>query len=193
MIKRPAIFLDRDGTLNVEKGYLYRIEDWEWIPGALEAIRQINSLGYLAIVVTNQAGIARGYYDASAVNELHKKVDHLLKLAGAHIDAFYFCPHHPMFGEKEQCSCRKPAPGMLRQAQRDLNVDLDRSWLIGDRLSDVEAGFRAGVSPILVQTGYGEFESADVYPNLCYAPDVLSAVLHIESVCSGNFSSHHTE
>lgn len=131
---RAAIFLDRDGTINVEKGYLYRFEDWEWILGAVEVIQRINLMGYLAIVVTNQAGIARGYYDAEAVHELHTKVDCLLERVGANIDRYYFCPHHPDHGEFRRCTCRKPEP-----------------WLIGDKLSDIEAGLRAGVSPILVQ------------------------------------------
>ena len=177
---RAAIFLDRDGTINVEKGYLYRFEDWEWIPGAVEAIRRINLMGYLAIVVTNQAGIARGYYDAEAVHELHTKVDCLLERVGAHIDGYYYCPHHPDHGEFRSCTCRKPEPGMLLQACRDFDIDLNRSWLIGDKLSDIEAGLRAGVSPILVQTGYGERENSVAHTGVCLKADVLSAVQSIE-------------
>lgn len=180
---RRAVFLDRDGTLNIEKEYLYRFDEWEWIPGAIEAIQRINKKGYLAIVVTNQAGIARGYYTTSAVHVLHKKVDCLLELTKATIDAYYFCPHHPEYGEVRQCTCRKPEPGMLYQAQRDYDIDLRQSWLIGDKLTDIEAGLRAGVSPILVRTGYGEQENASAYPGLCCEADVLSAVRYIERNC----------
>lgn len=187
---RAAIFLDRDGTLNVEKDYLYRIEDWEWIPGAIEAIHRINQMGYLAIVVTNQAGIARGYYDASAVHELHKHVDCLLEQKESHIDAYYFCPHHPEYGEARRCACRKPEPGLLLRAQREFNIDLSQSWLIGDKLSDIEAGLRAGVSPVLVRTGYGAQESVHIYPHLCCEADVLSAVCAIERAIAPGRPAH---
>jgi D-glycero-D-manno-heptose 1,7-bisphosphate phosphatase len=173
-MERPAVFLDRDGTLNVEKGHLYRFEDWEWIPGAIEAIKVINSMGYLAIVVSNQGGIARGYYNADQVRMLHRAVDGLLISAGARIDAYYFCPHHPEHGDSRWCSCRKPEPGMLFQAKQDFKIDLMKSWLIGDKQTDVEAALRASVSPILVKTGYGGLDGNSVYP--VHAPDVLSAV-----------------
>jgi D-glycero-D-manno-heptose 1,7-bisphosphate phosphatase len=182
-VVRRAVFLDCDGTLNIEKGYLYRFEDWGWIPGAVEAIQRINKMRYLAIVVTNQAGIARGYYAGSAVHALHKKVGCMLDLAKATIDAYHFCPHHPEHGEERQSTCRKPKPGMLCQAQRDYDVDLRQSWLIGDRLTDIEAGLRAGVSPILVPTGYWEQENALAYPGLCCEADVLTAVRYSESNC----------
>lgn len=177
---RAAVFLDRDGTLNVEVGYLNQFEDWEWIPGAVEAIRRINQMGYLAIVVTNQAGIARGYYDAPDMHELHRRVNRLLAQAGARIDAYYFCPHHPDHGEVRSCACRKPEPGMLLQARREFDIDLAGSWLIGDKLSDVEAGLRAGVSPILVLTGYGAQERGRVAPDIPCEADVLAAVRRIE-------------
>jgi len=181
-MKKAAVFLDRDGTLNIEKGYLFRLEDWEWIPGVLEAIVRINRMDLFAIVVTNQAGIARGYYSDAAVHELHQGVDQLLARAGARIDAYYYCPHHSKHGTVRDCACRKPSPGLLFQAQIDHEIDLSRSWLIGDKLSDVEAGFRAGVSPILVQTGYGEQESILADSSLRVETDVLSAVRYIESL-----------
>jgi D-glycero-D-manno-heptose 1,7-bisphosphate phosphatase len=151
----PAIFIDRDGTLNVEKEYLYRYGDWEWIPGAVEAIKVFNEAGFLVIVISNQAGVARGRYSEADINRLHARVDGELSRLGARIDAYYYCPHHPDFGEKRNCTCRKPAPGLLLQAQQDLNIDLSRSWMIGDKMSDIVAGESAGVKSILVASGYG--------------------------------------
>lgn len=155
----PAVFIDRDGTLNVEKNYLYRIADWEWIPGAVAAIRRLNGAGYKVVVVTNQAGIARGLYGEAEMAALHAHVDRELAKAGARIDAYYHCPHHPDFSEGT-CVCRKPEPGMLLSASRELGIDLDRSWLVGDKCSDLEAARAVGVRPILVRTGYGAKEEA---------------------------------
>lgn len=150
---RRAIFLDRDGTLNVEVNYLHRIEDLVLVPGAAEAVRSLSRVGFLVVVVTNQAGIARGYYDESALHTLHEEIQRRLVAEGARIDAFYFCPHHPEFGGA--CECRKPAPGMLRQAARDHGIDLSCSWLIGDTRGDISAGHAAGCRTILVRSGYG--------------------------------------
>ncbi len=152
---RKAVFLDRDGTINVEKNYLHRISEWEWIPGAIEAIRRLNDAGYLVIVVTNQAGIARGMYKEEDVHRLHNQLDVMLAPLRAHIDAYYYCPHHPDFGEKISCDCRKPAPGMILQAQKDWNIDLPHSYMVGDKIADIDAARAAGVRPILVATGYG--------------------------------------
>ncbi len=189
-MKKAAIFLDRDGTLNVEKGHLFRYEDWEWIPGAVEAIIQINRMDLMAIVITNQAGVARGYYDEVAIHELHNQVTNLLSQCGARIDAYYYCPHHPQYGAMVHCTCRKPAPGMLLQAAEDHNLDMSRSWIIGDKLSDVEAGFRAGATPILVRTGYGAMQQALGALGVQIQPDVLSAVQSIER--SGQRRSHYS-
>jgi len=156
---RPAVFLDRDGTINVEKNYLYRYEEWEWIAGAQDAIARLNKLGFLVVVVTNQAGIARGLYKERDVERLHQLIAVELKESGASIDAFYFCPHHPDF--TDACNCRKPSSGMILEAARNLHIDLSRSWMVGDKISDIEAGHAAGISTILVRTGYGENESQD--------------------------------
>lgn len=174
-MSRPAVFLDRDGTLNVEKEYLHRIEDWEWIPGAVEAVRMINQMGYLAIVVTNQAGVARGYYDEHNIDVLHRQVDKMLEVEGARIDAYYYCPHHPEYGDVRNCDCRKPAPGMLFAAQRDFDIDLTRSFMIGDKAIDVAAGVAAGVTPMMVMTGYGVVESSLVGGAFYRASDINSA------------------
>lgn len=178
---KPAIFLDRDGTLNVEKNYLYKPADWEWIPGSLEAIRQINAMGWLAIVVTNQAGIARGFYREEDVVRLHSHVDGLLAAAGARIDAYYMCQHHSDFGELRNCDCRKPKPGLLARAAAKFQIDLPASFMAGDKVSDVQAAQRAGVTPILVATGYGTAEDDAVAKEVSRAENLLAAVQGIRS------------
>lgn len=150
----PAVFLDRDGTINVEKSYVHHAEQWEWLPGALEGIRAFNTSGYRVIVVSNQSGIARGFYRTSDVERLHSFVNGQLVKAGAHVDAFYYCPHHSNWDGQPPCACRKPLPGMLFQAQKDWDLDFGRSYIIGDRKSDLEAGLAAGVTPILVLSGF---------------------------------------
>lgn len=168
-----AVFLDRDGTLNVEKEYVHRIEDWEWIPGAIDALVALKKAGFLVIVVTNQAGIARGYYTDAEVNRLHAWINQELKKHGAMIDAFYHCPHHPEFSG--ECECRKPRPGMIYQASSDLDVSLSQSWLIGDKASDIQAGLAAGVKPILVSTGYGKTERDRLDDSIINSPGVWEA------------------
>jgi D-glycero-D-manno-heptose 1,7-bisphosphate phosphatase len=169
----PAVFLDRDGTINVEKNYLCHFEDWEWIPGAKEAIRALKQSGYKVVVVSNQAGIARGMFKPSDVERLHSFLQQELTHFGATIDAFYYCPHHPDFNGN--CSCRKPAPGMLIQASLDLNLDFARSWMIGDKFIDVQAGRAASVQSVMVRTGYGVSEQkyidrkTQVFDSLVYA------------------------
>lgn len=179
-MSRPAVFLDRDGTINVEKEYLHRIADWEWIPGAIEAIRRINDMGYLVVVVTNQAGVARGYYDEAQIHALHAAVDGLLDKAHARIDAYYYCPHHPEFGDVRACECRKPGAGMLMAAQCDFDIDLGNSYLIGDKALDIQAAQKAGVTPILVMTGYGKEQDRIVSAEVIRRPDILAAAEYIE-------------
>lgn len=143
-----AAFFDRDGTINVEKNYLYKIEDFEFIEGVPELIKKYCDEGYLIIVVTNQAGIARGYYTEEDMHKLHEYINERLKMYGAHIDAFYFCPHHPdITGE---CDCRKPNTGMIEQAIKDYNIDVRQSVLYGDKVWDIEAGEKCGIRGILV-------------------------------------------
>ena len=158
-LTRRAVFLDRDGTINVEKNYLYKIEDFEFIPGAAEAIKMLKAAGFLVIVVSNQSGIARGLFTEEAVRNLHQHIQDELAMIGTSVDAFYFCPHHPEEGLGEyrvSCDCRKGAPGLLLQAAMEHDIDLGKSFMIGDKMSDVEAGVRAGCQSLLVQTGYGE-------------------------------------
>lgn len=167
---RRAVFLDRDGTLNVEVNYLHRVEDFVLIPGAAQAVRALNAADYLAIVVTNQAGIARGYYDAAAMHALHAHLAVLLQAENAHIDAIYFCPHHPDFGAA--CDCRKPQSGMLLQAANEHAIDLRHSWLVGDTITDLQAGMGAGCRTILVRTGYGATTEAQLEAHVI-RPDAI--------------------
>ena len=159
--RQAAVFLDRDGTINEEVGYLDRLDNLRLLPGASEAIRRINAGGMKAVVITNQSGVARGLYDEAFVSKTHALLRELLRRAGAHLDGIYFCPHHPREGRGEYlrvCDCRKPAPGLILRAEEELGLDLSHSWMIGDTLNDIEAGTRAGVRRILVRTGMGEEE-----------------------------------
>jgi D-glycero-D-manno-heptose 1,7-bisphosphate phosphatase len=140
--KRPAAFLDRDGVLNIDRGYTHKSDHLEWIAGAPDAVRLLNEAGYTVIVITNQSGVARGYYEEAAVQQFHAHMQDALRALGAHIDAFYYCPHHPEGTVKEfavRCRCRKPNPGMLEQAAREWPIDLGRSFLIGDKDDDMAA------------------------------------------------------
>ena len=156
--KQKAVFLDRDGTINKYVGFLRNIDDFELIDGVSEAIKKINQSGYLAIVVTNQPVIARGEVSWEKLNEIHKKMATLLGKNGAYVDAIYICPHHPdkgFEGERPEykidCDCRKPKPGLLRQAAKDFNIDLSQSIMIGDSDRDVEAGEAAGCKSVKVE------------------------------------------
>ena len=144
--KRRAIFLDRDGVLNVNTHYVYRVEDFQWIPGAKEAIKRINDTGFLTIVVTNQSGIARGYYTEEDFKTLMDWTQSELAKIGARFDAIYNCPHHPEHGEKIDSDWRKPKPGMLLQAAKDHEIELAHSHMIGDSESDRRAAQAARVA-----------------------------------------------
>lgn len=156
--KRPAAFLDRDGVLNVDHGYAHRPDQLEWIAGAPEAVRLLNEAGYYVFVISNQSGVARGYFEETAVQQFHAHMQAALQAQGAHIDAFYYCPHHPDGVIKElaiQCRCRKPAPGMLEQAARDWPIDLKRSFLIGDKDDDLAAANIFHIRGIKFDAGAG--------------------------------------
>ncbi len=140
--RRPAAFLDRDGVLNVDHGYVHRPEHLEWVAGAPESVRLLNEAGYYVIVVTNQSGVARGFFDEAAVKSFHAHMQNALAGKDAHIDAFYYCPHHPEGSVKAfamACSCRKPRTGMLEQAAHDWPIDINRSFFIGDKDLDMAA------------------------------------------------------
>ena len=179
MAQRRAVFLDRDGTINVEKEYLHRAEEFAFIPGAPEAIRLLKEAGFLVVVVTNQSGVGRGYYDEEAVHRLHRFMDGELARHGASVDAYYLCPHHPLHGIGEyrrECGCRKPLPGMLLEAARDFDIDLAASYIVGDKAADVKAGRAAGCRPLLVSTGYVVEESARLPAGVPVFDDILAAV-----------------
>jgi D-glycero-D-manno-heptose 1,7-bisphosphate phosphatase len=156
-----AIFLDRDGTINEDVNFLSKPEQLILIDSSAEAIKEANELGLKVIVFTNQSGIARGYFTEDDLHKVHKRLDELLAQKGAKIDAYYYCPHHPVEGNGEykvECECRKPKDGMLQRASREQNIDLKKSFVIGDRCIDVQAGKTAGATTILVLTGYGRDE-----------------------------------
>lgn len=153
----PAYFFDRDGTLNEDKGYVHRWDQFRWRPGAVAAIKELNSVGILVVVVTNQGGIAHGYYTEADMQALHQKMNLDLFRHRAHIDAFYHCPHHPKGSVPKfsiSCSCRKPQPGLLLQAIAEYNIDVRRSVMIGDKETDLRAGSAAGICSLkLVDRG----------------------------------------
>ena len=153
-----ALFVDRDGTINEDIGYVSRPEDLIIYPWTAEAIRLVNESGMKAIVITNQSGIARGLYTEETLNHIHGRLREELARDGAQLDGIYYCPHHPRIGGeryRQICDCRKPHPGMLHRAARDLNVDLTRSFVIGDKSSDMNLATNAGAKGVLVLTGYG--------------------------------------
>jgi len=185
--KMRAVFLDRDGTINQEVGYLNSAEKLVMIPGAFEAIRRINESGMKAVVITNQAGVAKGLFTEEFVRRINGQIQSLLIDHGALIDRFYYCPHHPSEGVdpyRKICNCRKPEPGLLEQAAADLDIDLSQSYMIGDRYRDIETAHRAGAKGVLVMTGYGEDLMQDAGPDQAndlnkpdyIAKDILEAV-----------------
>jgi D-glycero-D-manno-heptose 1,7-bisphosphate phosphatase len=153
---RPAAFLDRDGVLNVDTGYVHRPDQFRWVDGAQAAIKTLNDTGYLVLVVTNQAGVARGYYEEADVHRLHHWINETLHRLEAHVDAFYHCPHHPegtVAAYSRACDSRKPNPGMLLRAMREWRIERTGSFIIGDRESDIEAGRRVGIPGYLFPGG----------------------------------------
>ena len=158
---RAAIFLDRDGTLNVEVDGLFSPDQLELIPGVGDAVRRLNRAGILAVVVTNQAAIARGTCNEAGLEKIHDKLEALLKEQGAYLDAIYYCPHHPDRGSpgeraelKIECDCRKPGTAMIERAAADLPILMEDSWMIGDTTVDLQTAQNAGIRSILVRTGY---------------------------------------
>ncbi|HEX9106925.1 MAG TPA: HAD family hydrolase [Longimicrobiales bacterium] len=155
---RPAAFLDRDGTIMVERGFLADPAGVELLPGALEGLRALREAGYALVIVTNQSGIARGYFGEPEFRAVQARLEELLAGEGISLDGVYLCPHHPDSGPA--CNCRKPAPGLYRRAAEELRLDLSRSLFIGDRPSDVQAARTLGGTGILLRTGYGDAVAA---------------------------------
>jgi D-glycero-D-manno-heptose 1,7-bisphosphate phosphatase len=158
---RPAVFFDRDGTLVRDVGYLSRLEDLEWFPWGIDAIRLLNRAGFRVCVTTNQGGIGLGFYTADLVRRVHEVMAADVEAAGGCVDGWYFCPHHPQAVLDEyrlDCDCRKPRPGMILQATRAFDIDLARSFVVGDKLADVGLATGVGARGVLVKTGYGQAE-----------------------------------
>ncbi|MFO8154461.1 MAG: D-glycero-beta-D-manno-heptose 1,7-bisphosphate 7-phosphatase [Pseudomonadota bacterium] len=177
----PAAFLDRDGVVNRDIGYLHRPEDVEFIRGIFEVVAGLRARGYRPVVVTNQSGIARGFYTEGDFNALMDWMRARFAEAGAPLDAVYYCPHHPEDGEppyRRNCECRKPAPGMLQQAARELDLDLSRSLLIGDSERDIEAGRAAGVARTFLLAPASTTSSA--------ADHVVTRLSDIEDILAGH-------
>ncbi len=155
---RPAVFLDRDGTIIREADYLRSVAQLRLLPGAAAAIRRLNEAGLAVVITTNQSGIARGLLTEADLSEINEALSKRLSARGATIDAIYYCPHHPEVGKppyRRRCRCRKPAPGMLLRAAKDLGLDLARSFSVGDSERDLAAGRKVGARTVLVRTGYG--------------------------------------
>lgn len=157
-MNRMAVFMDRDGTITEEMDYLKEPKKLKLVPRSAEAIRLLNEKRILAIVVSNQSGVARGYFTEKTVRETHKRLEELLAEKEAHLDGIYYCPHHPEFGPpkyRKDCNCRKPKPGMLKTAARKFNLDLKKCYVIGDKVEDIKLAQNVGAKGILVLTGYG--------------------------------------
>jgi len=160
-MKRPAVFIDRDGTISEEVGYVNHPSRFRVFPYSAEAIRVLNDAGWLAIVVTNQAGVARGYFAEDVIHKIHDQLTQDLQNASARLDAIYYCAHHPSVGEppyRFDCDCRKPKPGLIERAAKDFDIDLAASWMAGDRYSDIELARNAGLKSAFVLSGYGRGE-----------------------------------
>ena len=179
-----AVFVDRDGTINVDVDFLSSPSQLQLIPRSAVAIKELNDLGVPVIVITNQSGIARGLYSEDDLHRVHAAMDEMLTRYGATISAYYYCPHHPTDGiapYAKDCECRKPKPGMLLRAKKKFGFDLKRSFIVGDKLVDVQAGKSVGAVAIQVSTGYGVAEKdlcADIRDY--YAVDLFDAVQFIK-------------
>jgi D-glycero-D-manno-heptose 1,7-bisphosphate phosphatase len=169
-----AVFLDRDGTVTEEVGYLTDLEMLRLIPGAGPAIKTLNKAGFKVVLVTNQSGVARGYFPESLVQKAHDRLAEMLGREGAALDGIYYCPHHPTAGDSEYtmtCDCRKPGTGLLDKAAEDLAIDLSRSYVVGDKWSDIELAHRAGARAVLVKTGFAPGDPGNVRPEHVRDPD----------------------
>jgi len=176
--------MDRDGTINEQMGYINHISRFVLLPGTAEAIGVLNRNGYLAIIVSNQSGVARGYFPIQLVHDVHEHMKALLSREGALLDGIFFCPHYPT-GKVPRysmaCECRKPRTGLIKKASEDFDIDMANSYVIGDRSSDIELARRAGLKGILVKTGYGLGDMEWVIPHISFKPvhiakDLLDAV-----------------
>jgi D-glycero-D-manno-heptose 1,7-bisphosphate phosphatase len=190
---KPAIFIDRDGTLSEEVGYINHLSRFRMLPFAADAVRLVNRSGFLAVLVTNQAGVARGYFPESLIADVHRVVTDRMADAGAHLDGIFYCPHHPSAGEapyRQDCRCRKPKPGLLHAAEKELGIDLARSWVIGDRYPDMQVAWAVGARGALVRTGYGAGELEHNAPRWARRPELVAEHLleAVERIVGGEAS-----
>jgi len=193
MSMRPAVFLDRDGTINEQMGYINHISRFVMLPRAAAGIRLLNEQGIPVVVVSNQSGLARGYFPESLIQEVHAKMNGALAEAGAHVDGIFYCPQHPEAKEERfrlACDCRKPKPGLFLQAAAELDLDLARSYVVGDRWSDLKAAAAVGAKGVLVFTGYGRGDYEYIGPAqqvqpACVADDLYAAVQWIVQDMAG--------
>ena len=176
-MKKPAVFIDRDGTINEQMGYINHISRFMLLPGTAEAIRLLNDHGYLVIIVSNQSGVARGYFPMDLVNEVHDHMRVLLEKDNARVDGIFFCPHYPKGKLPEYsnaCECRKPKTGLIKMACGDFDIDMANSYVIGDRCTDMELARNADLKGILVKTGYGLGDLEYVFPDLAFEPFLVA-------------------
>jgi len=181
---RPAVFIDRDGTINEQRGYINHISQFVLLPGVGKAISLLNKNNHTVVITSNQSGVARGYFPIQLVKEIHGLMELKLTKDNAHIDRIYFCPHHPDGVVPEysrECDCRKPNTGLIKKAKAELDIDMETSYVIGDRLLDIEFANNANLPGILVLTGYGKGELKYVVPHKSIKPayvaeDLLRAV-----------------
>lgn len=183
-MKKPAVFIDRDGTINEQMGYINHLSRFRLLPGVADAIRLLNKNNFLTIIVTNQSGVARGYFPIELLNEVHSFMIETLRRDDANIDAVFFCPHYPGGKVPEysrECDCRKPGTGLIDQARASFDIDMSGSYLVGDHTTDLELAHRCSIEGIMVRTGYGTGEISHVLHQTpikpCYiAEDLLDAV-----------------
>ncbi|MCF8056555.1 MAG: D-glycero-beta-D-manno-heptose 1,7-bisphosphate 7-phosphatase [Desulfocapsa sp.] len=171
---QPAVFIDRDGTINEQMGYINHTCRFQVLPGAAEAIKRLNDASIPVVVVSNQSGLARGYFPEELLDAVHKKMTSLLAEKGAHVDGIYYCPHHPEAIEERFraiCTCRKPKPGLVYQAAEELHLDPERSYVVGDRWSDIKTAANCGARSVLVRTGYGRGDELYIGPQQEIQPD----------------------
>lgn len=172
-----AVFIDRDGTISEEVGYINHPSRFRLYPYSASAIKLLNNNGWLAVVITNQAGVARGYFSEDLITKVHEKMEEELKEQNARLDAIFYCAHHPTVGEppyRTDCDCRKPKPGLITRAAAELNIDFGQSWMIGDRYSDIELARNAGIRSAFVLSGYGRGEWEHQRASWANQPDLIA-------------------
>lgn len=181
-MKKPAVFIDRDGTVNEQRGYINHLSRFELLPGVTDAVKLLNKNNFFAIIVTNQSGVARGYYPLSLVHQIHELMTKSLGREGATIDGIFYCPHHPRGIVPEftaDCDCRKPKTGLVHQALKVFDVDMPNSYVVGDRYVDIELAIRLNLKGVLVKTGYGLGEAEYIIPKMPEKPNhVAEDLLH---------------